>query len=725
MNIPAFYRYLNIFKWYIYKLVNIRYYSITDLVGYRGTSGEKIHVDSFYDYGIQSSSQREGITYTYSTTQAKSGHNGVTVISDTVPYDGTQPNLAAFLAGNGETDPSGTGAWVMHFQGYLTPAMAGAVGGGSVDDTAAVLACKTALASRAYGGVIRLEDYYLMSQTLEISSASIYVAGLGWNTGLVRTGDYGDTVHFHGDNATGAYLSGCGLLNLQLKATAKTTNGAHIHCNGIIWGHFDRVYTQDGFIGWQMDGVTQTYISNIFTIVNNLYGESYLGRRYMQFGNATGSYSHPSGGGVWMDNLQMRSFITGDYVEYGLNILSGDGYWFNNGHVGNASGACINMSATTSEIFNLVYFDNFMTDATRGVGLNFEGNVVPMVDVKFSNCTFKGGGIGQYGITTTTDALAYSVLFSNCSVSEYLNTGISIRSPDFRHVYINDTNVYGNSLSGSGLFPGINLAANTRNIYINNGRSGGHNSSASGTSYQSYGIQCSTGHSDVVINGTNLKGNVTSSFLSGAGNGVTFINVRTSATESYSSGTPVIEGRLGIGATAPTVSNLLLTQDITGNATSYGIIQRGKAQTDVTTCVGIYSANSTANSANVTNYYSFFAQQEALGSGSTITNQYGYFVSNAMTGATNNYGIGLTLAAGSGRWNVYASGTARNWFNGGVEVAVGAPNMTAGFTHIPAAGGAPSGVPTNPEGNVPLYYDTTNDKLYVYTGSAWKGVALS
>ncbi|EBR3160716.1 phage head-binding domain-containing protein [Salmonella enterica] len=42
----------------------------------------------------------------------KSQHNGITIFSPTVPWDGSYAGLAAFLAGTGETDGSGSGCWI-------------------------------------------------------------------------------------------------------------------------------------------------------------------------------------------------------------------------------------------------------------------------------------------------------------------------------------------------------------------------------------------------------------------------------------------------------------------------------------------------------------------------------------------------------------------------------------------------------------------------------------
>jgi hypothetical protein len=50
---------------------------------------------------------------------------------------------------------------------------------------------------------------------------------------------------------------------------------------------------------------------------------------------------------------------------------------------------------------------------------------------------------------------------------------------------------------------------------------------------------------------------------------------------------------------------------------------------------------------------------------------------------------------------------------------------TTGFLYIPSVAGAPTGVPDNTAtGTVPIQYDATNNKLYVYNGG-WKSVTLA
>jgi hypothetical protein len=61
-------------------------------------------------------------------------------------------------------------------------------------------------------------------------------------------------------------------------------------------------------------------------------------------------------------------------------------------------------------------------------------------------------------------------------------------------------------------------------------------------------------------------------------------------------------------------------------------------------------------------------------------------------------------------------------FRGVVAAPAALPtNSTRGFLYIPTCAGTPTGVPAAQAGTVPLVFDTTNHKLYVYEGGTWKG----
>jgi hypothetical protein len=55
-----------------------------------------------------------------------------------------------------------------------------------------------------------------------------------------------------------------------------------------------------------------------------------------------------------------------------------------------------------------------------------------------------------------------------------------------------------------------------------------------------------------------------------------------------------------------------------------------------------------------------------------------------------------------------------------VNTAAVATSATSGFLYVPGCAGVPTGVPTAYTGRVPIVVDTTNNKLYFYSGGAWR-----
>lgn len=55
-----------------------------------------------------------------------------------------------------------------------------------------------------------------------------------------------------------------------------------------------------------------------------------------------------------------------------------------------------------------------------------------------------------------------------------------------------------------------------------------------------------------------------------------------------------------------------------------------------------------------------------------------------------------------------------------VGTAALATNATDGFLYVPTCAGTPTGTPTAQTGTAPIVVDTTNNKLYFYSGAAWR-----
>ncbi len=83
-----------------------------------------------------------------------------------------------------------------------------------------------------------------------------------------------------------------------------------------------------------------------------------------------------------------------------------------------------------------------------------------------------------------------------------------------------------------------------------------------------------------------------------------------------------------------------------------------------------------------------------------------------------------------GRFEVYTAQdggvtlTLRQSWDARGNVVIGsaaiATNATDGFLYVPGCAGTPTGTPTTYAGRVPVVVDTTNHKLYFYSGGAWR-----
>jgi len=66
-----------------------------------------------------------------------------------------------------------------------------------------------------------------------------------------------------------------------------------------------------------------------------------------------------------------------------------------------------------------------------------------------------------------------------------------------------------------------------------------------------------------------------------------------------------------------------------------------------------------------------------------------------------------------------ASITAAGNFCAGAQSAL-ATTATNGFLYVPTCAGTPTGTPTAITGMAPIVVNTTNNKLYFYSGGAWR-----
>jgi hypothetical protein len=181
---------------------------------------------------------------------------------------------------------------------------------------------------------------------------------------------------------------------------------------------------------------------------------------------------------------------------------------------------------------------------------------------------------------------------------------------------------------------------------------------------------------------TGQIGFVANSTLTGATNNWGFegqIAAGTGRFNLYMSGTAdnYLAGNLGIGVGPSAGRTLTLTKQMTGATSVFGILNNGVIQSDATSQAVYYrsGANTVAAAFTVPALFHYHATQGSIGAGSTITTQAAFVVDSGLTGATNNIGFYGDLAAATGRYNAYMTGTASNYFAG--RLGVGA-TLTSG-----------------------------------------------
>jgi hypothetical protein len=114
------------------------------------------------------------------------------------------------------------------------------------------------------------------------------------------------------------------------------------------------------------------------------------------------------------------------------------------------------------------------------------------------------------------------------------------------------------------------------------------------------------------------------------------------------------------------------------------------------------------------------------GSGSQIVFTDGSF--NVTGRIQNNGGSNVLLqidaAAPNGEVLLNSNGVEGMRLDAGRNVVIGtaaiATNAANGFLYVTACAGTPTGTPTAKTGRVPIVVDTTNNKLYFYSGGAWR-----
>lgn len=144
-----------------------------------------------------------------------------------------------------------------------------------------------------------------------------------------------------------------------------------------------------------------------------------------------------------------------------------------------------------------------------------------------------------------------------------------------------------------------------------------------------------------------------------------------------STDTVTVYGYMGVGGGgAANSSRAINVESITLTGTGQtGVYSSITGNSSATASVRGFSAlvSTAASAFTVTDVAGFWYVGIGKGAGSTITNAHGLYIADQTQG-TNNFGITSQVSSGTDKWNIYASGTAANYFAGNVGIGTSSPS---------------------------------------------------
>jgi hypothetical protein len=305
------------------------------------------------------------------------------------------------------------------------------------------------------------------------------------------------------------------------------------------------------------------------------------------------------------------------------------------------SGSPVNFSAGTKDVFvtypssRSIYADGTTLKATNS-------SILPVIS-------------GGTGVTTSTGTTNVVLSNSPTLVTPEITTSVTTASTTFALL-----NTTATTLNFGGAATTLNLGAATGTMTVAN------------TTFAAKAITASTTLGVTGVS-TFAAGTAALPGLTTTGDTNTGIYFPAADTVGFTTGGSErvridSTGNVGISEAAIAGTILYIPKQQTGATSATTISARMNPAVDVTATSTGYTTFAINGVGTSTTTFTHYNANQGTFSGTAPTNQNGFNVSSALTGATNNYGFVSNIASGTNRFNFYAAGTAANYFAGSVGI---------------------------------------------------------
>ncbi|RQV56087.1 glycosyl hydrolase family 28-related protein [Burkholderia cenocepacia] len=429
---------------------------------------------------------------------------------------GSTPSTGAFTALSASTaNPSllynqgGTGAvnrsYQSKFQESISVKDFGATGNGSTDDTASIQAAVNAACS-AGGAVVNVPPgTYKIASTVTINCSYVTLRGAGKNVSTFASSSTTADTLVIGSTAPSA-IQDVYVYGLAFVPSVTKTAGFEIH----VAGNNSTIELADLIINGAYSGIElDSFGSAIIYKVHNVYFQA-ISQQALIVGTTNGLlqdlYAWDLGFGNCGGAMLFQN-ISGFFL-WDIDAVSG-------------TGNAIQFAPGNGQKAIFGFFDTVLADSTTGIGWLFQPSGTGAVgNIMCTKCWSAGstGIAGVYVNGANVNGITWDagIVRNNQQHGIWLNAGTNVT--------INSSQIFNNSLAGSGSYQGIVVSSGFTGFTITNNISGqgGYDAIAGGTNKQAYGllINSSSTTNNFIVMGNRFPGNVTA----GSNNGSTGAN---------------------------------------------------------------------------------------------------------------------------------------------------------------------------------------------------------